>query len=113
MKAELIASVVVLSSLILLAIISSLIGSKPAKQTSEALKIFAEECKRLTLEAEQDKNPIIALVHSTEAMVWAKAVGYMSSDMNIQRSTGEDAKKLEKLARQAQSTAIHRLKSSN
>lgn len=61
----------------------------------ESVKILIRQAARWSVAAEQDKNPFIANLHANYGSAYIFAVRDIASDVDIQRITGVDARKMQ------------------
>lgn len=109
MNKTILSGIFIIFSITLISILSTYIGTPASNKTQKAAKNFIEECVKLINEAQQDSNPIFALVHATEALTWAKALSQLSGEANISKIFGPDALDLERKAKAAQEYSVQRL----
>ena len=109
LKSAFLSGLIVTAALVLMSIMSNVFGSAGFNKTEAAARKFAEESSKLISLASQDSNPVISLVHATEALVWAKALNSITSESNIKKLYGVHAYNLEQDASTAQQDSIRRL----
>lgn len=91
-KAWIITTLVVLGILVLalLAKVSSGTSRKLPKQTLSSAEKLLKASSKWAFTAEQDKNPLMALMHISYALAYSNALREILTDLEIQQATGVD-----------------------
>jgi hypothetical protein len=107
------ASLWIVAIFVAICVISSLRTSADSKRAVMACDTLVRESSQLILASKQDKNPVFALLHSTEAVSFARALSFLGRDESLQRRYSVTAQEMLDRARNEQTNALRSLHSAS
>lgn len=95
--------------LVALCLFSGLRVSQESKRAVVACDTMLRDATHLVHAAQQDKNPVFALMHSTEALAFSRALSMLGRDESLERRYSLTSHEMLDRARFEQTEALRRL----
>lgn len=92
--------------LVIIAVMSLMLGHGTSARTRHTCETIHEQCAQFIMSSEQDSNPVVQLMHASQAVAYADVLSTIASDENIKNVLGVNTYELKESARRAQRNAI-------
>ena len=103
------ASLWIVAVFVAICVLSNFHTSTDTKRAIMACDTLVRESSQLIHTSQQDNNPVFALLHSTEAVAFARALSFLGRDESVQRRYSITAQEMIDRARLEQTNALRSL----